>query len=105
VKPAIVLLRHNENNYSISIALVGSGADCERFSFTRKTSFCRSCRWLLFFAFKQQCQKIAAGGNAYNGVASRESEAKRSSIFARTGKLPGRLCLAEGLCHDDPTAG
>jgi hypothetical protein len=34
VKPAIVLLRHNENNYSISIALVGDARACEPFSFT-----------------------------------------------------------------------
>ncbi|ANI58429.1 hypothetical protein PGR6_08560 [Pseudomonas sp. GR 6-02] len=25
--------------------------------------------------------------------------------IAYAGKLAGRLCLAEGLCHDDPTAG
>jgi len=33
VKPAIVLLRHIENNYSISIALVEAAEDCDPFSF------------------------------------------------------------------------
>jgi hypothetical protein len=33
VKPAIVLLRHIENNYSISIGLVDEVRACERFSF------------------------------------------------------------------------
>jgi hypothetical protein len=35
VKPAIVLLRQIQNNYSISITLVDDVRACERFSFTQ----------------------------------------------------------------------
>ncbi|CAI8925246.1 hypothetical protein EMIT0P258_50062 [Pseudomonas sp. IT-P258] len=65
VKPTIVLLRRNQNNYSISIVPVDD-AD------------------------------VASG--------SRLKDPQESSI-GLAGKLPGRLCLAESLCHDDPTAG
>ena len=105
MKPAIVLLRHNENNYSLSIAVVDIPAAASRSYLDREGAAVGAAAaaifWLLETA-EEQDQKIAACGNAYRGTAL---PIGRCTTCGLAGKLAGRLCLAEGLWHDDPTAG
>jgi len=35
----------------------------------------------------------------------RQQAGSYKGLSRASGKMPGRLCLAEGLCHDDLTAG
>ena len=67
--------------------LVGAAAGCDLLidrSHARRGNAARDAPRL------KQRQKIAACGSSYRAISR---------------KLPERLCLAEGLCHDDPTAG